>query len=215
MSDIKGQVAIEGEFYGTTHVEQVRGGFHFHTSRTDLQVARLDGEIEISSDASLTVDHAAGPTMLTTHNRNITMDRIDGDISVTNSNGTVDITSAPPLGNITVHNAKGAVNVTMPDHAGFSVQADTTDGGIDNEFGLPDVGNDEHGSMTGTVGHGGPRVRLNTTHAHISIREAEIAPLTPVPVAPPAPPAPPVKPEAPPSAPKAPKKPVSPKEITF
>jgi DUF4097 and DUF4098 domain-containing protein YvlB len=211
VSDIKGQVTIEGEFYGTTHVEQVRSGVHFHTSRTDFQVVRLDGEIEISSDASLTVDHAAGPTLLTTRNRNITMDRMDGDISVTNSNGTVDITSAPPLGNITVHNSKGAVNVTMPDHAGFSVQAETTDGGIDNEFGLPDVGNDDHATMTGTVGHGGPRVKLNTTHAHISIREAEIAPLAAP--APPAPPAPPVPPGA--KGPKAPKKPASPREITF
>lgn len=214
--DIVGQVSLEGDFYGTTHLEQIKGGVRFHTSRTDFQVARLDGEVEISPDASLTVDHAAGPALLKTTNRNITMDRIDGDISVTNTNGTVDITGAPPLGDITVQNRKGAVDVTMPAHAGFNVQADATDGGIDNEFGLPDVDSDHKASMSGVVGPGGPRVHITTTHGDISIRKAEIAPLPATPPAPPAPPAEPAKPAKPaPHAPKAPKTPTPPKEITF
>ena len=47
LSDLTGPVTISGDFFGTTHFEHIRGAIDFHTSRTDFQLARLDGEIEI------------------------------------------------------------------------------------------------------------------------------------------------------------------------
>jgi DUF4097 and DUF4098 domain-containing protein YvlB len=215
LSDIGGQVGLEGDFYGSTHLEQIRGGLRFHTSRTDLQVARLDGEVEISSDASLSVDRAAGPTLLTTKDRNITFDRMTGDVSVTNTNGTVDLTAAPPLGDVTVKNRGGSVNLTLPDHVGFSVQADTTDGSVENEFDLQSVDHEHRASMSGTVGRGGPKVQITASHGDIDLRKAVIAPLTAAPVAPEAP----VAPAAPASprkrAPKPPAAPKAPGEVVF
>ena len=72
VSDITGPVAISGEFFGTTHLEHINGTVHFHTSRTDLQFARLDGQVEISPDMNLSADQAMGPVVLTTRDRNIT-----------------------------------------------------------------------------------------------------------------------------------------------
>ena len=97
LSDITGPVTLSGEFFGT-HLEHINGAIHYHTSRTDLQLARLDGEAEISPHSDLSVDQALGPSVLTTSNHNITLDRIAGDIAVTNRNGTIDLTAAPPLG---------------------------------------------------------------------------------------------------------------------
>ena len=184
-SEISGPITMDGEFYGTTHLEHIRGPIRFHTSRTDLRLARLDGEIEISPSADLSADQAVGPLTLTTRNRNITLERIAGDVSVTNRNGSVDVTSAPPLGNVTVENRNGSINVTVPEQAGFTVQAETTNGDLENDFSLPTEGNDNRKNFGGTVGKGGSLIRLTTTQADVSLKKASVAPLPPAPPPPP------------------------------
>jgi DUF4097 and DUF4098 domain-containing protein YvlB len=213
LADITGPVSINGEFFGTTHMEHIDGGVHFHTSRTDFQLARLDGEVEMSSDANLSADQVLGPVVLTTHGRNIRLDRVAGDIAVTNRNGTIDVIAAPAIGNITVENRDGSIKVTLPEHASFAVQADTSDGDMFTDFSLPASSSGNHKIISGTVGSGGPTVHLTTTNADISILKGDVLPLSPTP---PAPPkitlSPPAAPKAPASrkASKAPKAPVAP-----
>lgn len=205
LAEITGPVSINGEYFGTTHVEHVNGAVHFHTSRTDFQLARLDGELEISPDANLSADQVLGPVVLTTHGRNITLDRVAGDIAVTNRNGSVDIVAVPAVGSITLENRDGPVKVTLPEHSGFSVQADANDGEMFTDFSLPTSGSGNHKTINGTVGGGGSTVRINTTNADISILKGNAPPLAP------APPAPPKITLAPPAAPAAPKAPKAPK----
>ena len=187
LSDLSGPVNISGDFFGTSHFEHVRGPIRFHTSRTDLQLARLDGEVEISSNADLSVSEAVGPVTLTTGNRNITLDRVAGDISVTNRNGSVDVTSAPPLSNVTVENRNGSVNLTLPEQASFAYQLDATNGDIDSEF--PEIKIPEtdlqRKTVSGTAGKGGPMLRISTTQGDISLKQASVMPLPPMPPAPP------------------------------
>ena len=185
LSDITGPTAISGEFFGTTHLERLHGPIKFHTSRTDLQLIRLDGQVEISGKEDLSADRVQGPMILNTRNRNVTLDRIAGDISVTNRNGSVDLMSAPPMGNVTIENRNGSVNMTVPDEAAFSVRAETTDGDAENDFSLPDTGSDTHKSFGGTVGKGGSLIRISTSQGDVSLKKARIAPLPPAPPAPP------------------------------
>ena len=185
LSDLSGPIAMSGEFFGTTHLEHIRGPIRFHTSRTDLQLTRLEGEVEISPNADLSADQLAGPVTLNTRNRNITLDRVTGDLAVTNRNGSVDLTVAPPIGNVTVENRNGSVNVTVPNEAGFVVQAETTNGDVQNEFSLPNAGGQNHPGISGTVNHGGPLIRITTSQGDISLKKGSIAPLPPPPPAPP------------------------------
>lgn len=94
--DITGPVLINGEFFGTTHLEHINGEIHFHTSRTDLRFARLDGQTEITS-SGISSDQVLGPVVLATSNRSVTLDRIAGDVAVTNRNGAITLTAAPGL----------------------------------------------------------------------------------------------------------------------
>jgi DUF4097 and DUF4098 domain-containing protein YvlB len=183
LSDLSGPVTISGDFFGTSHFEHIRGPIKFHTSRTDFQLARLDGEVEIGPDLSAT--EAVGPLTLTTGNRNVTLERISGDISVTNRNGSVDVTGAPPLGNLTIQNRNGSVDVTVPEQSGFTVDANTTNGDVNNDFSLATGGNDTHKNFSGTVGKGGPTLRITTSQGDISLKKATIMPLPPMPPAPP------------------------------
>jgi DUF4097 and DUF4098 domain-containing protein YvlB len=216
LTDITGPVSISGDFFGTTHLEHVAGAIRFHTSRTDFQVARLDGQIEISPDSDLSGDQAVGPATLTTRDRNINLERFSGDVSVTNRNGSINLTAAPRIGNITLEDRNGSVKATLPEKAAFTVQAGTNDGNINNDFDLPISGNENSKSLNGTVGAGGPVVRITTTNGDISLNKGDILPLPPEPpaqpritLAPPAMPAVPVHPAhakhgAPPAAPQPP-----------
>ena len=211
VTDVTGQTSLEGEFYGDTHFERLRGPVNFHTSRTQLSLLRLDGELNISPHSDLSGDQITGPTLLRTRSRNVTFDRIAGDIDVTNSDGSVDLTGAPPLGNVSVENKNGEVNLTVPDHANFSIEAETRGGEISNDLNLKSTNENNRASVSGTVGHGGPRIVVHTTHLDIGIHEKDTAPLAPP--APPAPPAPTPKPPAQPKAPATPKP--APNSVTF
>jgi Putative adhesin len=91
----------------------------------------------------------------------------------------VNVTSTPPLGNINIENRNGSVTLTVPENSGFSVSAETTDGDLDNDFSLPTEGTDTHKHFTGTVGRGGPTLRISTSQADVSLKKATILPLPP------------------------------------
>jgi DUF4097 and DUF4098 domain-containing protein YvlB len=187
LSDLSGPVTIRGEFFGDAHYEHIRGPIKFHTSRTDFQLGRLDGEIEIGSNAELTTSNAVGPVTLTTYSRNITLDRIAGDIFVTNRNGTVDVTSAPPLSNVTIENRNGTVDVTVPEQSSFAYQFDATNGDIQSDFSeikIPEGGLQKK-TISGTTGKGGPLLRISTSQGDISVKKGSVLPLPPMAPAPP------------------------------
>ena len=122
---------------------------------------------------------------LTTSNRNISLDRIAGDVAVTDRNGTIELTAAAPLGAITLQDRNGSVKLVLPEHAGFSVQANTSNGNIDTDFPLSIQGSENRKSVNGTVGAGGPLLRITTTNSDISIDKGTVLPLPPLPPAPP------------------------------
>jgi DUF4097 and DUF4098 domain-containing protein YvlB len=187
ISDLNGPLTMRGEFFGDAHFERIRGPLKFHTSRTDFQLGRLDGQIDISSSAALSTSEAVGPLTLTTHSRNITLDRVAGDVSVTNRNGSVDVTSAPPLSNVTVENRNGSVSVTVPEQSNFAYQFDATNGDIESDF--PQVKSSSEDSrkntVNGTIGKGGPLLRVTTSQGDVSLKKASIMPLPPTPPMPP------------------------------
>jgi hypothetical protein len=187
ISDLSGPLTMRGEFFGDAHFERIRGPIKFHTSRTDFQLGRLDGQIDISSSAALSTSEAVGPLTLTTHSRNITLDRIAGDVSVTNRNGSVDVTSAPPLSNVTVENRNGSVSVTVPEKSNFAYQFDATNGDIESDFSQIEIqsGGMQKKTLSGTVGNGGPLLRITTSQGDVAIKKASILPLPPMPPAPP------------------------------
>ena len=205
LSDIAGPASVYGEYFGTTLLEHIDGQVHFHTSRTDLQMARLDGQVEISPDENLSADQAMGPLVLTTRNRNITLDRVAGAIAVTNRNGAIDVTAAPRLGDITLTDRNGNIKVTVPEDAGYTVEATTNNGNIDTGLPLQATGSGSTRSLSGTVAGGGPLVRISTSNGDILLGKAEVQPL------PAGPPAAPKITLAPPAAAKTARTPAGPK----
>jgi DUF4097 and DUF4098 domain-containing protein YvlB len=223
LSNVSGAVMLQGDFFGTTHAEQINGPLRFETSRTKFATARVDGELEIES-GDLQGNRLLGPVTLTTRNRTIELDDVSGPVTVTNRNGAVAVTNATPVAPVSITNQHGSVDLGLPEHGGFVLDAQTRNGGLENDFGLePEHQGDVH-RLNGTVGNGGPQIRVETTDGDITIRKAVATPIPPelpatpklsnMPPMPPAPPAPeapkvrhakpaPKSDQAPPAAPTA------------
>ncbi len=175
LTDIAGQTYMEGDFYGDSHFERLLGPVTFQTSRTHLTLARLNGDIDLDH-SNISGSQLVGPVSLRVKSRNISFDGIDGDLDLTNSNGSVDVTSSTP-GTLTIGNTNGSINLTLPDHTGLAVSADTRGGTINDDFNLPvtDVGH--HSTVTGTVGDGRNQIKLQTTHANIDLHKGPAPPI--------------------------------------
>ena len=174
LSQISGHVSIEGDFYGDTHLEHLHGPIEFHTARTELAMVRLEGQLDISPDEDLMGSEILGPITLTTRSRNISLDRVLGDLTVSNSNGTIDVTDAAPLANVKIENHNGAVNLTLPDHTDFVLDALAQDGDVADDFGLEPARVGNRNAAHGTVGSGRARVQISTSHADINVHKGDV-----------------------------------------
>jgi len=180
VTDVKGPVTLAGDFFGTTHLEQINGPVTFKTSRTQFQAARIDGDFDVALDSELEANQVMGPVTLSTRDRAITLDRVQGNVEISNRNGAVSLTNAAPLGQISINNSHGSVDLGVPGGTGFVVNAQTKNGDVENDFGLKQQGSDDRPTLIGTVGSGGPNVKIYTTDGDITVRKATVAPLPPV-----------------------------------
>jgi DUF4097 and DUF4098 domain-containing protein YvlB len=171
---VTGRLGLDGEFTGDTNIHQIDGPMHFHTSRTDIQAARILDQLTLDN-GDLHAVSAAGPFTVRTHAYDIELSNISGDINVINSDGSVDITPANPLGNIQVGNKSGSIKLTLPATGSFQVAATSHDGDIQNEFGLTNTSNGDRNVTTGMIGSGSLHVALTSDDGDISIRKADSA----------------------------------------
>jgi DUF4097 and DUF4098 domain-containing protein YvlB len=217
IADVTGDLSLHGDFFGTTNLEHVNGAVEFVTSRTTFTAARLDDSFSVDSD-SLDASELLGPVVLKTRNKNITLDRVQGSVDVVNSNGSVNLTNATPLAPISITNTHGSVDLGLPGGAGFTLNAQTHNGDMENDFGLPTESLREMHTLRGNVNGGGPSVSISTSEGDVTVRRSNVAALPPLPPLPPAPPDAPngIKPPRPPRPPRPtapPAPPVIPKHI--
>jgi DUF4097 and DUF4098 domain-containing protein YvlB len=191
LSEVKGQVVLDGEFFGDTHLEQVGSTVHFHTSRTDLDIPKLGGDLTMDS-SDLTANQVTGPVRIVTRSKNIDLSQVAGDVHIENSDGDVNVVSAVPLGNVQIRNRSGALTLAVPENASFSIDASTTeDDDLETDFPLQTSTSGDRRTVQGTVGGGGVKLELTTSHGNLELKKGSAMPL------PPAPPAPPTAPGAP------------------
>jgi hypothetical protein len=189
VTDVKGAAQFDGEFQESVKLARIGKSVAFKSSRTDLELSRLDGELNLDSD-DLHADQITGPVHLSTRSKQIRLEDVSGDVRLQDENGGIEV-SMRSLGNVQIDSRNGDIHLSVPDKAGFHVDARTRDGEIQSDF--PELkidNNDREAKATGTVGNGASHIVLNNEHDGIAIRKASAR----ASVAPPAPPAAPVKP---------------------
>jgi DUF4097 and DUF4098 domain-containing protein YvlB len=170
IADVSGDVKLNGEFYGDMQLSKLAKGFSFHTSRTDLQVAKLDGDVNMNP-GDLRASKVSGPVRVMTKYTNIHLDDLAGELRVENTNGNIEVHSTK-LGPMEISNQTGNVNVIVPEKAGFQVDF-RTGGEINTDFSnLKLESQNGQTRASGSVGNGGPTVKVNNEHGNIDIRKA-------------------------------------------
>jgi len=184
VTDVKGSAQLEGEFQESVKLERIAKTVTFKSSRTDMEFSHISGSLDLDSD-DLHADQIVGPLHLTTRSKNIRLESVSGDVRLQDDNGTVEL-GMRTLGNIQIDNRNGDVQLTIPEKAGFRLDARTRSGGeIQSEFPELKVNNDEHESKaSGTVGSGASHIVINNEHEGIGIRKASNAPPPPTPPTP-------------------------------
>ena len=169
--DVKGSVQLDGEFEESVKIARVSSPVSFKSSRTDMEFSKIDGELDLDSD-DLHADRITGPTHLTTNSKEIRLDDVSGDVRLQDDNGGVELTMRS-LGNVQIDSRSGDIQLSVPDKAGFRLDARTRDGEIQSDF--PDLkveNGDRQSTATGTVGNGAAHIVLTNEHAGIEIRKA-------------------------------------------
>jgi hypothetical protein len=194
LTDVKGSAQLDGEFDESVKLTRIAKTVTFKSSRTDMEFSRIDGSLDLDSD-ELHAEEITGPLHLNTRSKNLQLENVSGDVRLQDNNGSIEV-GMRTLGNVQIDNRNGDVQLTLPDKAGFRLDAQTRDGEIQSDFPELTVNNNDHESKaSGSLGNAASHIVINNEHDDIEIRRASAQP--PQPPVPPEPakalPAPKVK----------------------
>lgn len=171
VSDIAGMLDFNAGYTGTVEFSHIAQQLRFKSVRTDLQIAKLPGEMTMGH-GDIRAESAQGPIKLTTRSNEIHMEDVSGTVDVENRNGLVEIRPKSPLGAIDVSNVHGGIQLDLPEDSNFRMDAQATNGNIDvNDFSLNVDNRREDSTARGSVGKGGPDIRLRADKGTIQIRK--------------------------------------------
>lgn len=178
VADVKGGVQLDGEFQESIKLARITKTVTFKSSRTDMEFSRIEGTLDLDAD-ELHAEQISGPLHLTTRSKNIRLEEVSGDVRLQDDNGAIEV-GMRTLGNVQIDNRNGDIQLSLPDKAGFRLDARTRDGEIQSDFSEVKVNNGEHeAKASGSVGNASSHIVLNNEHDGIEIRKASSQPPKP------------------------------------
>lgn len=178
LEDIKGSVRLNGDFTESVKLSKIAKSVSFKSSRTDMEFAKLDGDLDLDS-GDLQVNDVTGPARLQTRSKDIRIAGVAGDLRLQDEDGAVEV-RVSKLGSIQVDNRQGDIQLYLPDKASFQLDARARNGEIRSDFSEVRINNaNDEGTASGTVGSGGPRLTLNNEHGTIEIHKGSTVAETP------------------------------------
>jgi hypothetical protein len=122
------------------------------------------GDIEVTG-ASGTID-------ANTTNGDISVETSDGAVTASTTNGDIEV-RLPRVAAAGAHyqTINGDITVIIPDGSDANVDVGTMHGRIDSDFHVSVTGSISRRSMRGTIGRGGPLLRLSTINGDIRIEK--------------------------------------------
>lgn len=202
LDTVTGPALITADIFGDTRLSKLQKGVTIRTSRTELQMARLDGDMTMDS-GDLDGDGWQGPVSVSTKAKDVSLRNLKGDVRITDDHGDISLESgsAAGLGNMDLTTHHGDVNLRLPSKSNFQYQLVTRHGDINSDFeGVRSESHTGSASASGTVGRGGVKINVTSDTGDVQISKTEESLTAPEPPAPPARqamPTPPAKPAIP------------------
>ena len=171
VDEVAGAVHLTGDFFEDMRLSKIAKTVTFKSSRSDMEIASVPGDLEISSD-SVRGNQLSGPSRVNTRSKDIHLEGVTGDLQVDNSNGDVEVTAAGklPVGKMNISGKHGDITLTLPSSAGFQIDATTRKGTITSDFSALKIDQTNDSSrVSGTVGNGASKLQINTDTGDIRI----------------------------------------------
>ncbi len=167
------RLSVETEYKRTNYNDKKtwtrsRSEVHYKLSipRTAVlnEIETVNGSVTISNFVNLTKVSAVNGTVTAKNLRGTT------DLSTVNGEVACDFERVEPGSKISLSTVNGRVNLTLPSDVSATVKADTLNGNITNDFGLPVrkgeyVGRD----LYGRLGSGDVQIKLDSVNGQLSI----------------------------------------------
>jgi DUF4097 and DUF4098 domain-containing protein YvlB len=139
---------------GGIELTGTRGGAHLKTSNGGLTARNVEGNMELkSTNGAITVAHSSGALKAVTTNGGIQ----------------AELSGVPANADLSLESTNGGVSVRLPRDARFSLDAATSNGGVESEFPIPGTKAGQH-RLEGEVNGGGPKLLIRTSNGGIHIR---------------------------------------------
>jgi DUF4097 and DUF4098 domain-containing protein YvlB len=175
ISDVKGEAAIEGEFYGPIRLARIAKGAHLLSRRTNLTLTSLAGHLDADS-GNIEIADVTGDVTLDTQKNDVTLENVAGRIQIEDHDGDVEMRFAqPPHAGIDVSDGSGDISVTLPPQAAFQMDAQSESGDADSDFaGVKKTGtqDSDRAGLSGQQGERGPLIHLRTSYGDIHLKKA-------------------------------------------
>lgn len=172
IADVSGAVTIQGEFTGSIRFAGLERGVQFRSSRTDLSAGKLPGNLDMEM-GSIEIARVDGPLQVATRQKDIAVHGFRQSVAITDENGNISLQPAgPPAYPIEVNARNGDIMLNLPPASHFTLDASSQHGEVSSDFQAPGLAvntGGEQPSIKGSVGSGGPEIRLNTTYGTIHL----------------------------------------------
>jgi hypothetical protein len=170
VSNVSGTLTVNGEYGGDSRFSKIGGQVRFKSNRTDLQFAKLDGEFNMDR-SDLRADSVTGPFRLETKYKEIHLEGVTGEVHIDDTNSAIEVETKAPLGAIDINSTHGGIEVSVPANAGMQVDAESKNGEINSDFTLNVDNQHRDATAHGTIGKGGPLMRLRLDRGTIQIKK--------------------------------------------
>jgi DUF4097 and DUF4098 domain-containing protein YvlB len=172
VSGVTGTASINGEFNGDMDFHDIKQTLHFKSSRTDMTAQKLTGRLNMEI-GSLELNGIDGPFEISTRQKDITLTDFKHSVKITDTNGDVELrTTTPPAHPIDVELKKGEIELSVPSSSSFQIEAASPHGEVDSDFSAPGLQVTKEGDnprISGSLGKGGPSIRLQTEYGTIRL----------------------------------------------
>ena len=124
-------------------------------------------------NGSLDIEGVKGDVRVSLVNGELKAGGLGGEVKLSTVNGTqeVNVTTLDEAKSLTLNSVNGPIVLIVPSGANAQVRASTVHGAITNDFGLTvNEGQYVGRDLTGQIGSGGPRIRLNNVNGSIAIK---------------------------------------------
>lgn len=172
VDDVTGSVKLSGDYFDDIHLSKITKTVSFKSSHSDLTLASIPGDLEVSGD-SLRGSDVTGPSKLVMRSKEVHLEGVSGDLDLESTNGDIEVRAAQklPVGRMTISGRKGDITLVLPANAGFQIDATARNGDINTDFSniRVDKENGPTSKATGNVGNGAAHLVINSERGDINI----------------------------------------------